>query len=76
MKELEQLGTKLDPSLGRRLRVYAAINGRKVQDVVSAALDRYLPPLTDLVSAGSGEPIKAAAYAAIEQPEPANDPAR
>jgi len=47
----EQLGTRLEPPLGQRLRVYAAVNRRTVAEVVGAALDSYLPPLADLVRA-------------------------
>ena len=46
--EKEQLGTRVEPPLGRRLRVYAAVRGQTVAEVVSAALDSYLPPLADL----------------------------
>jgi hypothetical protein len=35
--------TRLSPDLVRRLKVYAASEGLPVQDVVSAALLRYLP---------------------------------
>jgi hypothetical protein len=45
----EQLGTRLEVPLGQRLRVYAAVNRRTVAEVVSAALDGYLPPLADLI---------------------------
>jgi len=54
----EQLGTWLEASLGRRLRVYAAINRRTVTDVVSTALDSYLPTLADLVSDANTEASK------------------
>jgi hypothetical protein len=49
--EKEQLGTRVEAPLGQRLRVYAAVNRRTVAEVVSAALDSYLPPLADLVRA-------------------------
>ena len=50
-----QLATRLDARLRQRLRIYAAVTGRTVADVVSAALDGYLPPTTDMVrDAGSG----------------------
>lgn len=52
--EKEQLGTRVEAPLGRRLRVYAAVNRRTVAEVVSAALDSYLPPLADLVR-GDGD---------------------
>jgi hypothetical protein len=52
----EQLGTRLEAPLGQRLRVYAAVNRQTVAEVVSAALDSYLPALADLVrDAGSDE---------------------
>jgi hypothetical protein len=44
----EQLGARLEAPLVQRLRVYAAVNRRTVAEVVSAALDGYLPPLADL----------------------------
>jgi plasmid stability protein len=50
-----QLATRLDTGLRQRLRIYAAVTGRTVEDVVSAALDGYLPPASDMVrSADSG----------------------
>lgn len=36
-------GTRLEVGLRQRLRVYAAVTGRTYEDVVSAALDGYLP---------------------------------
>ena len=56
--------------MGRRLRVYAAINRRTVIDVVGAALDSYLPPLADLVSTATSEGGQASGRMALEQPEP------
>jgi len=50
-----QLATRLDARLRQRLRVYAAVTGRTVEDVVSAALDGYLPPTSDMVR--DGEPF-------------------
>jgi hypothetical protein len=47
--EKEQLGTRVEAPLGQRLRVYAAVHRQTVAEVVSAALDSYLPPLADLV---------------------------
>jgi hypothetical protein len=49
-----QLATRLDGGLRQRLRIYAAVTGRTVEDVVSAALDGYLPPTSDMVR--DGEP--------------------
>ena len=50
-----QLATRLNANLRQRLRIYAAVTGRTVADVVSAALDGYLPPTADMVQgAGSG----------------------
>jgi hypothetical protein len=42
-----QLATRLDGGLRQRLRIYAAVTGRTVEDVVGAALDGYLPPAAD-----------------------------
>ncbi len=44
-----QLATRLDSRLRQRLRIYAAVTGRTVEDLVSAALDGYLPPAADMV---------------------------
>jgi hypothetical protein len=54
--EKEQLGTRVEAPLGQRLRVYAAVHRRTVAEVVSAALDSYLPPLADLVRGADSEP--------------------
>jgi hypothetical protein len=64
----EKLGTWIEESLGRRLRVYAAINRRTVIDVLDAALDSYLPPLADLVSTATSEGGQASGHMALEQP--------
>jgi plasmid stability protein len=39
--------------LRQRLRVYAAVTGRTVEDVVGAALDGYLPTTAEMVRDGS-----------------------
>ena len=44
-----QLATRLDTGLRQRLRIYAAVTGRTVADVVSAALEGYLPPASEMV---------------------------
>ena len=44
-----QLATRVDQALRRRLRVHAAITGRTVEDLVSEALDGYLPPTSEMV---------------------------
>jgi hypothetical protein len=50
-----QLATRLDDALRQRLRIYAAVTGRTVADVVGAALDGYLPPTAAMVrDAGNG----------------------
>jgi len=48
-----QLGTRVDPDLRQRLRIFAATSGRTVEDVVTKALERYLPPAPGLEPAGS-----------------------
>jgi len=58
--EKEQLGTRVEAPLGQRLRVYAAVHRRTVAEVVSAALDSYLPPLADLVRGTASGPGDAA----------------
>ena len=50
-----QLATRVDTALRQRLRVYVALTGRKVEDVVSAALEGYLPSTPDMIRDG-GEP--------------------
>ena len=51
-----QLATRVDEALRRRLRVYVAITGRKVEDVVGAALEGYLPPAPEMPGCGANEP--------------------
>jgi hypothetical protein len=51
-----QLATRLDARLRQRLRIYAAVTGRTVEDLVSAALDGYLPPTSDMVRGGNESP--------------------
>lgn len=36
-------GTRIDPDLQRRLKIYAAATGQRIEDVVTAALSGYLP---------------------------------
>ena len=52
------LATRLDTGLRRRLRIYAAVTGRTVEEVVSAALDGYLPPTSDMVRDAAAGPAK------------------
>jgi hypothetical protein len=59
VKGKEQLATWVDAPIRRRLRVYAAVSSTTITDVVSAALDRYLPALPDMVradNAAAGQP--------------------
>jgi plasmid stability protein len=51
------LATRLDAGLRQRLRVYAAVTGRTVEDVVSAALDGYLPSTPDMVRDAGGNAL-------------------
>ena len=48
-----QLATRLDTGLRQRLRIYAALTGRTIEEIVSSALNRYLPPASETAS-GSG----------------------
>jgi len=48
-----QLATRLDSGLRHRLRIYAAVTGRTVEDVVSAALDGFLPETSAMVREAS-----------------------
>jgi hypothetical protein len=47
------LATRLDDGLRQRLRIYATLTRRTVEDVVSAALDGYLPPTSEMIRGGS-----------------------
>jgi predicted DNA-binding protein len=63
-----QLATRLDANLRLRLRIYAAVTGRTVANVVSTALDGYLPPAEDMVrdvGGGSGEGAALAEQAGV-----------
>jgi len=51
-----QLATRLDTGLRQRLRIYAAVTGRTVEDVVGAALDGYLPPASEMIRDAGGGP--------------------
>lgn len=46
------LATRLDDGLRQRLRIYATLTRRTVEDVVSSALDGYLPPTSEMVRGG------------------------
>jgi plasmid stability protein len=50
-----QLATRLDTGLRQRLRIYAALTGRTVEDLVGAALDRYLPPASEMIRDAGNE---------------------
>jgi hypothetical protein len=50
-----QLATRVDELLLRRLRIYRIVADRTVEDIVSAALEGYLPSTADLVR-DSGKP--------------------
>jgi hypothetical protein len=39
------VGTRLEPGLRQRLRMFAAATDQTMEDVVAAALDGYLPPI-------------------------------
>lgn len=45
-------GTRLEADLKQRLRVFVAVTGRTVEDVVSDALDGYLPVVPAEVTQG------------------------
>ena len=65
MKGKEQLATWVDAPIRRRLRVYAAVSSTTITDVVTAALDRYLPAMTDMVHADSAaDQVSAVGFAA------------
>lgn len=54
-------GTRLEVGLRQRLRVYAAVTGRTYEDVVSAALDGYLPPVPAEAATDSPDLVRALA---------------
>ena len=56
-----QLATRLDTGLRQRLRIFAAVTGRTVEDVVTSALDGYLPPTANMVRRADGEDLLATA---------------
>jgi plasmid stability protein len=62
-----QLATRLDTGLRQRLKIYAAVTGRTVEDVVSAALDGYLPPASEMIRSADSAAQRDAFLA--EQPE-------
>ena len=63
-----QLATRLDTGLRQRLRIYAAVTGRTVEDLVSTALDGFLPSAAEMVrddgEPGQGAPVNEAALGA------------
>jgi predicted DNA-binding protein len=62
-----QLATRLDAGLRQRLRIYAAVTGRTVTEVVSAALDGYLPTAEDMIRNADSGPSEDAFL--VGQPE-------
>jgi hypothetical protein len=44
----EKLSTRLSEGVGRRLRLYTALRGLKINEAVNGALDRHLPSLDEL----------------------------
>ena len=40
--------TRLDAGIRRRLRVFAAVSDRTIEDIVGSALDSYLPPAPEM----------------------------
>jgi len=52
--------TRLDAGLRRRLRVFAAVSDRTIEDIVGSALDGYLPPVPEMAAlTASAEPALA-----------------
>jgi hypothetical protein len=45
-------GTRLEADLKQRLRIFVAVTGRTVEDVVATALDGYLPAVPAEVAQG------------------------
>jgi predicted transcriptional regulator len=42
--------TRLEADLRRRLRVFAAVSERTIEDIVGSALDGYLPPAAEMAA--------------------------
>jgi hypothetical protein len=42
--------TRLDAGIRRRLRVFAAVSERTIEDIVGSALDGYLPHAPDMTA--------------------------
>ena len=55
-----EFATRLDIGLRRRLRVFAAVSERTIEDIVSAALNGYLPPAAEVTSGPADLPEAAA----------------
>jgi len=49
--------TRLDVGLRKRLRIFAAVSEQTIEEIVSSALNSYLPPAADTVS-GSGAALE------------------
>jgi uncharacterized protein (DUF2342 family) len=45
-----RLGTKISPAVDRRLRMLALVQGRALNHVLDAVLDRHLPPADELAA--------------------------
>lgn len=48
------LGTRIESDLRQRLRIYVAVTGRTVEDVVSEAIDGYLSKAARNADASTG----------------------
>ena len=51
----EPITTRLETPIRQRLRVFVAVNGGTVEDVVGDALDAHLPLLADMVRPGRAQ---------------------
>ena len=61
-------GTRIEPELKQRVKIYAAATDRTIEDVVEAALSGYLPPApAEMAEARSGPGARNAEAARSEQ---------
>ena len=51
--------TRLDVGVRLRLRVFAAVSERTIEDIVGSALDGYLPPAPEMTAGLTAEPVLA-----------------
>lgn len=48
-----QVAARLDAGLRKRLRIYAAVSGTTMAEIMTAALDAHLPPLAEIAQSAA-----------------------